>query len=157
MTRVTKPAKTLTESAKDFAARLISWTKLKIRVNEKEGVKYIKERDIWWAHLGINVGHEQDGKNEIFERPVVIVSNFFGGNILWAVPMTSKPKDDGNYFFKTSYTQPDGEPMTQYAVLPQLKAISSKRLIRKLRVMPQSEFNALIEQLKVLLTGKKDE
>lgn len=117
----------------------------------------MKERDIWWAHLGVNVGHEQDGKNELFDRPVLIVKNLFGGNVLWAVPMTSKEREDGNYFFKTSYVQqPEGETITQYAILPQLKAISPKRLIRKLRVMPKDEFDALRLRLVDLLSPEKN-
>ena len=151
------PTKMLAELTKEFFDRLVKWTKLKLRIHtKKEGVKFVKERDIWWAHLGINIGHEQDGKNENFERPVLIVKNMFGGKVLWAVPMTSKEREDGNYFFKTSYIQqPDGASITQYAILPQLKAISPKRLIRKLRVMPKDECKALLTRLRDLLTTEE--
>jgi hypothetical protein len=31
------------------------------------------EREIWWCSLGVNLGDEQDGKNNLFERPVLVV------------------------------------------------------------------------------------
>ena len=53
-----------------------SWTKLKIRlhVSEDEPV-YFREKEIWWASLGANIGYEQDGKNDNFERPVLILKS----------------------------------------------------------------------------------
>ncbi len=146
------------EFAKDFVERIIAWTKLKIRVHTKKAaVPFVKERSIWWAHLGVNIGHEQDGKNDSFERPVLVVKNLFGGNILWVIPITSKEHEDGNYFFRTSYAQrPDGKIITQYVILPQLKAVSPKRLIRKLRVMPKEEFKDLVTRLKDLLSDSEN-
>ena len=50
-----------------------SWNK------EKKGLENVghdilsfHEREIWWCSIGINLGDEQDGKNELFERPVLI-------------------------------------------------------------------------------------
>jgi hypothetical protein len=31
---------------------------------------YFREKEIWWACLGANIGFEQNGKNENFERPI---------------------------------------------------------------------------------------
>ena len=28
------------------------------------------EREIWWCSIGVTLGDEQDGKNDLFERPV---------------------------------------------------------------------------------------
>ena len=36
----------------------------------------IKERDIWWCSIGVNIGDEIDGKNELFHRPVLILKKF---------------------------------------------------------------------------------
>jgi hypothetical protein len=35
-----------------------------------------REKEIWWCSIGINIGDEQDGKNELFERPVLILRKF---------------------------------------------------------------------------------
>ena len=34
------------------------------------------EREIWWCSIGLNVGDEQDGKNDYFERPVLVIRKF---------------------------------------------------------------------------------
>ena len=34
------------------------------------------EREIWWCSIGINLGDEQDGKNELYERPVLVIKKF---------------------------------------------------------------------------------
>ena len=62
---------------KQYLIKFIEWAKLKIRihVSEEEPV-YFKEKDIWWASLGANIGHEQDGKNESFERPILVLKKF---------------------------------------------------------------------------------
>ena len=45
-----------------------SWNTLKQRLNSKEdkSVPWIKEREIWWCSVGINIGHEADGHNELY-------------------------------------------------------------------------------------------
>src|SRR3977135_3027575 len=32
-----------------------------------------QEREIWWRSVGVNVGHEMDGKNQFYNLPVLIV------------------------------------------------------------------------------------
>jgi mRNA interferase MazF len=51
------------------------WSKFKQKLDAHETPRslYFHEREIWWCSLGINVGSEFDGKNELFERPAVIV------------------------------------------------------------------------------------
>jgi len=34
---------------------------------------FFLEGEVWWTALGVNIGHEIDGKNEFCERPVVIL------------------------------------------------------------------------------------
>lgn len=36
---------------------------------------YFKERQIWWASIGQNIGVEANGKNKKYERPVIILKN----------------------------------------------------------------------------------
>jgi len=45
--------------------KFVEWTKLKVRLHfSKEKPVYFREKEIWWASLGINIGYEQDGKNK---------------------------------------------------------------------------------------------
>ncbi len=70
---------------KENLIKFIEWTKLKIRIqiSEEEPV-YFREKEIWWASLGVNIGYEQDGKNRNFERPVLVLKKF-NKNILLAL------------------------------------------------------------------------
>ena len=56
-----------------YFKKFSDWTKLKIRIHSRRKKVYFKEREIWWVSLGVNIGHEQDGKNIRFERPVLIL------------------------------------------------------------------------------------
>jgi mRNA interferase MazF len=37
---------------------------------------FCRERDISWISLGLNIGDEEDGKGDFFERPVLVVKKF---------------------------------------------------------------------------------
>ena len=56
----------------------VYWTRLKIRIHFQDIQErpYFKEREIWWVNLGVNVGFEQDGKGDNFERPILILKKF---------------------------------------------------------------------------------
>ena len=42
------------------------WNIIKKQVNTKEVIRdlFFYEREVWWCSLGLNVGYEQDGKND---------------------------------------------------------------------------------------------
>ncbi|OGY42782.1 MAG: hypothetical protein A2Y67_03560 [Candidatus Buchananbacteria bacterium RBG_13_39_9] len=129
----------------DYLALFIEWTKLKIRIHLAPDKKfYFHEREIWWASLGINIGFEQDGKHKTFERPVLVLK-VFNKYLLWILPLTSKEKT-GKYYYSTEY---NGEKSN--IILSQLRLISSKRLIRKIRKLSPREFTEIKEILKSFL------
>lgn len=53
------------------------WHSLKEKIELKniEEIRF-REQEIWWCSLGENIGCEEDGKNELFERPVLILRKF---------------------------------------------------------------------------------
>lgn len=114
--------------------KIIEWTKLKLRIELNENIDfYFKEREIWWVSIGSNIGYEQDGKNEKFERPILIIKKF-GRDVFWGVPMSTKNKT-GEFYHVIGYKDKD------YSILlTQLRLMSSKRLIRKLRTLSKDEF-----------------
>ncbi len=114
--------------------QFVSWTKLKIRLHTKEErAPFFKERDIWWTSIGQNIGNEQDGKNETFERPVLIIKKF-NHDIFWGLPLTSQDKK-GVYY--VSFQQHD---RICTVILSQLRLWSSKRLLRKNRSLSDKRF-----------------
>lgn len=46
---------------------------LKKNIHRKRSKFYIKHREIRYAHVGVNVGFEEDGKGSDFKRPVLVL------------------------------------------------------------------------------------
>lgn len=98
------------------------------------------EREIWWCSIGVNIGDEQDGKNELFERPVLVIKKF-NRKLAWVLPMSAKPKE-GKYYFHIEH---DGKTFS--VILSQLRLLSVKRFHRFVRKIPPKQF----EDIKRLL------
>lgn len=109
------------------------WNSLKENIDKKERIVYFRKKEIWWCALGLNVGFEQDGKNNNFERPVLILKKF-NKNVLWILPLTSRNKT-GKYYFQVKYNN-----KIYSVILSQIRLISSKRLFRKIRTFSDIEF-----------------
>ena len=121
-----------------------SWYNLKHKINKREKIVFFRKKEIWWCALGMNIGFEQDGKNNNFERPVLILKKF-NKNILWILPLTSRNKI-GKYYFQVRYNN-----KIYSVILSQIRLISSKRLLRKIRVLPDMEFKRIREFVKNLM------
>ncbi|MDZ7611657.1 MAG: type II toxin-antitoxin system PemK/MazF family toxin [Candidatus Moranbacteria bacterium] len=118
--------------------KIKEWSKLKVKVEKRStDWKYFKEQEVWWANLGINIGFEQDGKNRNCERPVLIFKKF-NKNFLWILPLTTRIKKDPHYFFLDPEKERDIERGS--IILSQIRAMSSKRLRRKMGKLSKEEF-----------------
>lgn len=130
------------KDVKDFSG----WAELKPKIHyfTADERVYFKIREIWWASLGINIGFEQDGKHDKYERPVLVLRKF-GPGALWVLPLTSKNKVDRFYYrFSSSHR-------IYSIILSQLRLISSKRLSRKIRTLSWREFKEVVQAIKDLL------
>ena len=87
---------------------------------ETNGRPNIKEGEIWWCRIGKNIGVEQDGKNENFRRPVLVVKKY-SNEIVFVVPLSSQNKVS-NWYYKFSFKE-----KMQVAVLNQAKPVDVKR------------------------------
>lgn len=123
------------QATNELISIFVSWTKLKIKIHvcEREPV-YFREKEIWWASLGANIGYEQDGKNEEFERPILVLKKF-NKDILWMLPLTRAKKLNNKYYFQLEQGGEDS-----FVVLSQIRLVSSKRLSRKMRMIKDDEF-----------------
>ena len=120
------------------------WNSLKEKIDKKERIVFFRKKEIWWCALGLNVGFEQDGKNNNFERPVLILKKF-NKDVLWIVPLTSKNRT-GKYYFQVKYNN-----KTYSVILSQIRLISSRRLLRKIRTFSDVEFEKVREFIKELI------
>ena len=114
-------------------SQFLGWIELKEHLHKNKPRPYFKEREIWWASIGFNVGDEQHGNNDNFERPVLIVKKF-NNNLFWDVPLTGKPKS-GKYYYKIHSGNREAS-----VILSQLRVLDAKRLVRKLNVINEDEF-----------------
>ncbi|MFA6273574.1 MAG: type II toxin-antitoxin system PemK/MazF family toxin [Candidatus Paceibacterota bacterium] len=121
------------------------WTKIKVMIHLSEKKVYPKAREIWWVSVGQNIGVEINGKNQNFERPVLILKVFNDDFILVASISSTKRKGKYYHDFKTA------ENKDNVVVLSQLKSISSKRLIRKIGDMPSEDFINIKNKIRKLI------
>lgn len=105
-------------------------------------------REVWWCSLGVNVGAEIDGKNESFERPVIIM-RVYNKETMLVLPTTSKARSDKFHFALEVETQDSKTKKmyikTVYVKLTQARMISNKRLIRKIAVIGEVDFAKIKE------------
>ena len=74
------------------------WNNIKQKLhNKKSKIIIPKNREIYWASIGVNVGFEQDGKGEIFSRPVLVVKRY-SKNLFFGVPLSTQIKE-GSFFY----------------------------------------------------------
>jgi mRNA interferase MazF len=116
--------------------RFDEWNDLKKTLHSNDFRPYFKAREIWWASLGQNIGDEENGKNERFDRPVLIIQKFYN-NLLLALPLSTKVKE-GSYYFRIRGVKVDG-----IVILSQSRIIDAKRLIRRIEILDLYTFECI--------------
>jgi mRNA interferase MazF len=117
------------------------WNSKKKDIQQNKFTGFVNEREIWWCSLGLNIGDEEDGKNSGFERPVLVIKKFNRGLVL-TIPLTTRIKNNPYYFVFIH----DGVEFA--AILSQLRLLSTKRFLRRIRKMNSDEFIKLKEGIK---------
>ncbi len=126
------------------------WNKLKKEVHKTTPSGIVHEREIWWSTLGINIGYEEDGKHQQFERPVLILRKF-GAETVVILPLTTKIKRNRfHYIFEY-----DGVEFG--VILSQIRLISTRRLSRRIRKIGKGLFNDISMALYDLLFNKTND
>jgi mRNA-degrading endonuclease toxin of MazEF toxin-antitoxin module len=119
------------------------WNKVKKHIDKSNASKTLKEGQVWWCNLGLNIGSEQNGGGPNYERPVLIIKKF-SHNTFLCFPMTSKYKR-GSYYYNLS--------KNDTVLLCQPRLIDSKRLTRELREkeISRDSFRDIIKKFQKLL------
>ncbi len=129
---------------KEVAEKFVSWIKIKIRTHFIDATFDFSEKQVWWASMGQNVGVEQNGKNENFERPVLIFRRF-NDDQFWALPISTKIKIN-----KYCYVFSQGGK--QFCInLSQMRVMDRKRLLRRLEDLSNNNFVAVKMQVKKII------
>ncbi|MFA4890598.1 MAG: type II toxin-antitoxin system PemK/MazF family toxin [Candidatus Paceibacterota bacterium] len=120
------------------------WNILKKDLQKSKNTFFFHEREIWWCSVGVNIGFEQDGRSDTFERPVLIIKKF-NQDIFLGLPMTSAQKE-GMYYQKIQH-----KDRNYTIVLSQIRLFDRKRLQRKIRILSKKEFEEVIHCFKRIL------
>ena len=112
----------------------IDWILTKIIIDKTQRRDIIiNEYQVFWCSLGENVGDEENGKGEIFRRPVLIFKKF-NNNLFWGIPMSTKNKDN-KYYVKILL-----KDVEQSAMISQLRVLDSKRLDEYIGYVSRADF-----------------
>ncbi len=125
------------------------WNIEKKNINRNERLVFGYPREIWWCSLGVNIGSEVDGKNENFERPVLILKVYNKESML-VVPITSKKKSDNFHYELNIFEKKDNEIKNKkvWVKLTQIKVIDNKRLLRKVGNISKGDFKNIKDKIK---------
>ena len=123
-----------------MARNYVSWYRLKAKIENIDEVRLFQEREIWWCSLGANIGAEEDGKNELFERPVLVVRKF-SKELFIGLPLSTKLKDN-RYYHPIKIGEQEGS-----VLVSQLRVLSSKRLTRKLEKIGKGLFGEIVDKV----------
>lgn len=120
------------------------WNDAKKRIDRIRFADYVHARDVWWCSLGVNVGSEQDGGKDNFERPVLVLRKFNKETVL-IVPLTGSPK-------RTPYHVIVRHAGIDYAaVISQLRLVSTKRLTRLLYQMDPGLYAGVVRAIQAMV------
>ena len=126
------------------------WNKIKKEVNAYELRRdfFYHQREVWWCAIGVNVDVETDGKQVNFDRPVLAFQKF-NKEMFWGVPLTSRERT-GEFYEKITH-----EKGAVWAMLTQMKTFSSKRLLRKVGMIPEKRLCENPEKtIRILTTNR---
>lgn len=121
------------------------WHRLKESINNTSNRPLgYKPREIWWIHAGSNIGFEEDGKGDLYMRPVLILK-VFNRQLFWGIPLSSRHRK-GLYYFTFQYKKHKST-----AIISQLRAYDSKRLTRKFGEISRSDFVKIRNKVRALV------
>jgi mRNA interferase MazF len=130
-----------------FIKNFVDWFKLKPILDQNLKFPKFEEGEVWWFHLGENIGYEENGKGDKSLRPVIILHKF-NNRLFYGLPTSTKIKDNKFYF-----------PMTIKdklisVLLSQMRAIDVKKLMYKKARISDNELSILKKKVSKLILGK---
>lgn len=122
-----------------------SWNIHKKDIHKSSKNRFYKPREIRWCFLGVNVGCEENGKGERYQRPVLIVKGF-NRHVCWVVPLSTTQK-------RNEYLIDIGQVADKKsaAIISHLRLIDMKRLGDKTGILGKEKFEIVKKSIRDLL------
>ncbi len=122
----------------------LNWIKIKFQAHTKQSRPSFEEREVWWCHLGQNVGDEQNGKGQNFTRPVIIIKKS-NANFCLAIPLSTQIKNSP-FYFPIHFLGKD-----QSILISQIRVLDAKRFRTKMGKIDKSTFLKIQNHCKNIL------
>ena len=123
------------------------WNDVKKIVNKKENKVGFKEREIFWLWLGQNIGNEEFGKGNEFQRPVLVIKKLTK-NIFIGVPLTTTLKEN-DYFHQFKYSN-QKEIIENSAMILQIRTFDKNRLMTRIGMINKEDFEKINQKIRRL-------
>ncbi|MDO8620518.1 MAG: type II toxin-antitoxin system PemK/MazF family toxin [bacterium] len=113
--------------------RFLEWIGLKEKLHiSVHQPPLFKESEIWWCHLGENIGIEANGKGDKFTRPVFVLKKYDRYSFL-GLPLTTKLKE-GSWYAPIGFAG-----VKQVIMLSQGRVLDYRRLKEKMGELEEKE------------------
>lgn len=109
------------------------WNEIKKRTDAEQPRLYTV-REIWWCRFGVNVGTEQNGDDEKFLRPALILRGF-GADACLVVPLTTSTR---KHPLRVAIGLVGGREAR--ANLSQIRVVDTRRLVEKIGFLEKEIF-----------------
>ncbi len=121
----------------NFIKNFLDWFTLKPKLDQNNHKPpLVEEGNLWWCHLGENIGTEISGKGEKFTRPVIIFKKISRYTFL-VIPTSTQIKT-GSWFVFFVHQNID-----MVACLHQIRVIDYRRLFNKKGFLEEKDFEKI--------------
>ncbi len=120
------------------------WNDQKKNISQTIFTRFYKEREIWWCNLGKNIGSEQDGKGDYYERPVLVIKAF-SRSVCLIIPLTTSAKESKFYYKVGVIDEKDAS-----VVISQIKLINTRRLTNRISILDDGIFQNIRKTIRDL-------
>ena len=120
-------------------------TPLAVYDKKTESYKYLfRTSEIWYCSVGVNIGVEICGKNQHFERPVLVIRKT--GRSFVCLPMTSQKPNNPMLYYDLSFTDENNESVESYVLITSPLTFDVNRLQRRVRKVFEPIFKDLMKK-----------
>jgi mRNA interferase MazF len=111
---------------------MCEWKKIKKNTDVMKNPVMIREGEIIWCRIGVNIGCETFGKGKYYRRPVLVLRKFSTNSFL-GIPLTKQEKR-GDWYYKIKK-----DTIVNFLILNQARLFDIKRLENKLYELSEKE------------------
>lgn len=131
-----------------FVKNFLNWFNLKPKLDKtNHQPPFVSEGQIWWCHLGENIGSEISGKGISYTRPAIIYKKLSHYTYL-VIPTSTKIKI-GSWFVPVKYKN-----VSSVACLHQIRTIDYRRIQNQIAFLSENDFILITKALQKLYFDK---